>query len=137
MDKEGRKRLLKLASEMERCSKGRVLHVPKDGTVGFDMSVVVSTPTVTGKDRGCGTAACAIGFAGLHPWFQSRGLRWNGSCLLVNRRRVGWYEEAAAKFFSITIGEGEHLFQDRGLDETPKQVAKRIRAFVKSAPREE
>jgi hypothetical protein len=131
MNKE---RLLKLASELERCSDGRVLKIPRDGTAFFDMGTVVAAiePEFREDYHGCGTAACAMGFAGLHPWFQERGLEWSPRLryLKVNNRSHT-FNRAAQTFFGVTYDDAEDLFNPtKYVNETPKQVAKRIRAFV-------
>jgi len=134
MNKE---RLMKLASELERCSRGRVLTIPGDGKAYFDMGTVVEkiNPDLP-ANHSCGTAACAMGFAGLHPWFQARGLTWGPRTkyLMVNGRSRR-FQEAATLIFGVTWAQAEELFNpDYQLgDETPKQVAKRIRKFVAKA----
>jgi hypothetical protein len=130
MNKE---RLLKLASELERCSDGRVLTIPRDGKAYFDMGTVVTTidPEFSDDYHGCGTAACAMGFAGMHPWFQKRGLEWSPRLryLKINNRSRN-FQDAAIMFFGIGFDDAEDLFNPTTKNETPKQVAKRIRAFV-------
>lgn len=137
MNKE---RLLKLAEELERCSRGHVLTVPNDGKLSFDMNTVMRKledhePLYTTEFRGCGAAACAMGFAGLHPWFRKRGLKYNEATGAFGVEGLD-YDEAATRFFDLpnTVA-ADNLFLPLVVDgavvkETPKQVAKRIRKFV-------
>lgn len=121
MNKE---RLLKLAEVLETESRGRVLTVPGSGKVEFDMGLVISK-------NGCGTAACAMGYAGLHPWFNRRGLVYDGFNGIKYRGVPGTSSfRAAAAFFEISRYDADELFTSSYAAETPKQVAKRIREFV-------
>lgn len=136
MNKE---RLLKLASELERCSRGRVLTLPGDGKADFDMGVV-AMGEIRGEERTgtpCGSACCAMGFAGLHPWFRKRGLKWvpDSSHLTItpfkiNGKDAGDFSDAGAKFFRISLAQSMSLFLSARPRETPKHMAKRIRKFV-------
>jgi hypothetical protein len=85
----------------------------------------------------CGTTACAVGVAGLHPWFRERGL---GLVILpgygfalvepVYGVDIGWV--AVERFFGLTRQDSPYLFSAHeyanGADE--KVVAARIRAYV-------
>lgn len=133
-------RLLKLASELERCSRGNVLTIPGDGKADFDLAVV-AIGTIRGdkpyQEYRCGSACCAMGFAGVHPWFQKRGLRWspvpkNGSNtpFTINGCVAGGFANAGAKFFGIDFEDAANLFTVGDNSETPKQYARRIRKFV-------
>jgi hypothetical protein len=137
MNKE---RLLKLASELERCSDGRSLKVPQDGKISFCMGTWGSEAKVyksmgyVGIQAGCGTVACAMGFAGFHPWFRKRGLKTDVEFEQVSYKGHSDFGAATA-FFSIHANDAEYLFADwqypdEKRNPTPKQVAKRIRKFV-------
>lgn len=140
MNKE---RLLKLASELERCSRGRVLTIPGDGKAEFDLGLVAIGSLRNGtKSPGysCGSACCAMGFAGVHPWFKKRGLRWSptpdaftNTPFSINERDAGGYLDAGAQFFGVDRETARTLFNPNENNETPKQYAKRIRAFVKES----
>lgn len=77
----------------------------------------------------CGTAACACGWAAVDPWFRKRGFKlafsYFNTCPDFQGVRA---DEAAKTFFDLHHGGFSELFVDDG---TPKQVAKRIRQFVK------
>lgn len=133
MDKEGKKRLLKLAALLHDNSKGRVVHIPGDGKPRFDMDAWLR------ESADCGTAACGVGCAMLSPWFQKQGLEtrktrdWRGRMIQAPAfgRKLGW--KAVQAFFGISEDEAVHLFDPFRYDRnpTPKQVARRIRAFVR------
>lgn len=117
--------LLKLAEILEECSKGRTLHIPDDGKVGFDMGTVVEV------DHACGSTCCAMGFAGLHPYFRKKGLHWDflaGTMMLDGKKT--FYDDAAKKLFGLTDDQVYHLFCNNS--PTPKAEAKLIRKFVAS-----
>lgn len=88
-------------------------------------------------NQNCGTVACAVGHAGLNPWFRSQGFKtniqkgdveyfqgdsWNG--------RHSW--QAIQEFFQISEKEALYLFarQSYLLANEPKLIAKRIRLFI-------
>ena len=127
MNKE---RLLKLASELERCSRGRVLTIPGDGKAQFDLSVV-AVGTIRGsapyREYACGSACCAMGFAGVHPWFRKRGLRWHpqstpqtNTPFTINGKAAGSFSTAGAKFFDISAPDADDLFTSGHEIEIPK-----------------
>lgn len=126
MNKE---RLLKLAEVLETDSHGRILTVPGNGKVEFDMGLVLWTDRDP-KEHKCGTSACAMGYAALHPWFIKRGLYAVGENVKVKGRTVCSSFDAAEYFFSISSHQSSELFGGHNGNETPKQVAKRIRKFV-------
>jgi hypothetical protein len=161
MTARGKRRMLKLADELERCSRGRVLTIPGDGNALFNMETVMDG-ALNGDDeraderewnpapKGCGSTCCAMGFAGVHPWFNKQGLefrqslaRKNGPCnfYVDGKSRYGdGFVEAAEKFFDINYLDAGILFTPdtrvvdgelEDIDETPKQVARRLRKFVK------
>lgn len=89
----------------------------------------------------CRTTACAGGWMASNPWFRQRGLK------LKIKQRALEYEnadvvyndlngsEALAEFFEIDRVAAYTLFVDLASyhgNSTPKQVAKRIRKFVKT-----
>lgn len=77
----------------------------------------------------CGTAACALGWGTTIPVFRKIGFRpavgWSSVVLGDN---TGCH--AGADLFGITFAQSRDLFDDHRGDETPKQVARRIRRFV-------
>lgn len=89
----------------------------------------------------CGTTACALGWMCVIPEFRALG--WNrnvrnGLPALGNLRGF----DAANHFFDISIGTSRHFFDFDGYDENgdqtdiyrhderPRDVARRIRAYV-------
>jgi hypothetical protein len=87
----------------------------------------------------CGTVGCALGWGCSIPSFRKAGLKlvWDSEHISAHVKygdeRIG--EDAAEDFFHIELKEAEDLFLDlygdKSPNETPKQVAKRIRKFVK------
>ena len=78
----------------------------------------------------CGTSACAVGYAAMHPWFRRQGLT-----LEVNYGPVykgDWGYRAAQKFFGLRLSETRYLMSaflyKRG---NRADVYRRIRKFVK------
>lgn len=129
MDREGKKRLLKLADVLHENSNGRVMKIVGDGHAHFNLET-------WGQPGGCGTSACACGYATTHPWFQKQGLG-RGQRDFVPRFQDKESWDAVQAFFAIDFRGARHLFEDsqyreHGYNPTPKQVAKRIRAFVAS-----
>lgn len=131
-----KKRLLKLADHLE---KGKLGHKK------FDFSVVnADTAGNELAKNGCGFAGCAIGecpIAFPREWCFTKG-----AALLRGRKaaRSGLGNRlqafsSAEDFFGLTKVESYHLFSPGrqfhgsylGIDATPKQVARNIRAFVK------
>lgn len=107
------KRLLRLADYLET--------VPRDH---FDMG------TWGGKSS-CGFSGCAMGWAVHGRLF--RGLK---SASYLGRRACPSFNgatgfEAAAELFDITIDQAEEKLFGPHIKGTPKQVAKRIRKFVR------
>lgn len=108
------KRLLKLADHLETVPRSK-----------FYLSV-----------WSCGTQACAIGHACSIPSFKRAGLKlklWFGILKPSFDNQTGF--SAAMAFFDLTWPEIDRLFAASGPSDrtTPKQVAKRIREFVKGA----
>lgn len=85
----------------------------------------------------CGSAACALGSAMLHPYFRKRGLTdspdtWNDDSSEPKFDGATDFG-AGAKFFDITIDESYYLFDSFEYDAhnpRPQTVAKRIRELV-------
>ena len=114
----GLKRLLRLADHLDTVKKKT-----------FDMCV-------WRYDTECGAVACAVGHACTIPEFKRAGLS-------IRQNRYGeWYPSYRGKkvvmsvcaFFGLTENEEMYLFANAedDYDTTPKQVAKRIRRFVKA-----
>lgn len=95
----------------------------------------------------CGYAACAVGHAMCDPWFKRRGFTtyessWRKIAGPLNKKTgsIGW--DAVEEFFDINNEESDLLFTPLSYPEytynpTPKQVAKRIRKFVKEKKKDE
>jgi hypothetical protein len=89
----------------------------------------------------CGTVACAVGWAASDPGFKRAGfsLRKHESSIWGNLH-VPHYGEvnhwtAVEKFFGLSREQAEYLFLHlsySGYDATPREVAERIRNFVKN-----
>lgn len=94
---------------------------------------------------GCGTAACAVGWATAIPELRAEGLKlyWNGIGWVPGFGKrpalsgdaddfafVGFHE--AARFFGLTIKESERLFSPDSYTEhpSPATVASEIRSFL-------
>lgn len=144
----GDRRLLKLATFLEKLPS-------KD----FNYSHWIGSNRRSNEPMhpGCGTTACALGWAASMPEFRRLGLRiipynaqFNDSYKLIgiplpDGNRLETYA-AAQKIFHVDHDQAQFLFRpgaaiyglgdfDRfdapGSDATPKQVAKHIRQFVK------
>lgn len=92
------------------------------------------------KQRECGTAACACGWATTIREFRKDGLSLmhNEPALKLKGGMIldGW--EAITTFFEITHTQAERLFSYTAYDafaSGPRDVAKRIRGFVKGGRR--
>lgn len=125
-----KKRLLKLCDFLEQLPR-------KD----FNFGVVA-------KQKSCGTIACAVGWT---PAVLPRLVKWSPSkkdnrisIVLAGKRRGSHYTIVAQSLFGLTPRHAEDLFSpwfdiDIGntrldglaVSATPKQVAKRIRKFLK------
>jgi len=138
MNKVNVRRLIKLADHLKRVPRQR-----------FNMAFW-GEGVIGGSYPKCGFAGCAMGHAAFIPLFRRLGLRlvqtisaaqaYDGKAEFEPRieRRGGM--RAAMWLFSIDSGQATQLFgsqdasgEDR--EETPQQVAKRIRQFVKDLPR--
>ena len=125
-----KKRLLKLCDFLEQLQR-------KD----FNFNVVA-------ERRSCGTIACAVGWT---PAVFPRLVKWSPnkrnkriSIVLADQQRGSHYINVARSLFGLTHRRAENLFSPwfdievgnttisaLGGSATPKQVAKRIRRFVK------
>jgi len=124
-----KKRLLKLADFLET--------VPKKN---FEMQSWGAKPATKpeGKRPGsCGFAGCAMGWAAHAKLFRGLKLKFNNYSepSLVYKGLLHF--NAASKCMEITHDQALYLFHpmrygEMNNDPTPKQVAKRLREFVKS-----
>jgi len=119
-----KKRLLKLCDFLEQLPR-------KD----FDFGLVA-------EHKSCGTVGCAIGWT---PEVFPRLVRWtrprhNLMNVALKDRRVSGYVRVARSLFGLTYRDAHSLFTPHSyvvaLDQlpyraTPKQVARRIRKFLK------
>ena len=86
----------------------------------------------------CGSTACAIGWATRIPEFQEQGFsaKWNEPRYCMNGVAFSFGWHAVWDFFQLSELEAEHLFWDSSclggirIDQTPSEVAGRIRDFV-------
>lgn len=90
----------------------------------------------------CGATACAVGYAGLDPWFRARGLSTSidGDVKYVlpgeNEDDDGAYDgfDAAAEFFGISADNAFYLFSDVSYADRsatgPDQVITRIKQMI-------
>ena len=86
----------------------------------------------------CGTAGCACGWAGSHPWFTRMGFKidhYRDVIMYTPRGHTCTYYgfQAAAKFFNIISTDAEWLFSPKYYESKSRRtVAKRIRNYVKA-----
>lgn len=127
--------LLRLADKLQ--SRGDYEGTPFANThARFDMGDwMVGRVT----DIDCGYTACAIGHAGLDPWFQVRGFeiapsfaknQSTPSYTKDGHEHRGFY--AVMEYFGINLEEAEYLF-GRGAyahDVKPEEVGERVRKYV-------
>ena len=81
---------------------------------------------------GCGTTACALGFATQIPSFRRAGLRLNEGYMPAFLGSDGL--EAAGAFFEPDAWQAHHLFGLFGFIDTPKKWAKYAREFLEEQP---
>ena len=127
-----------------------------DPKQAFDMSVFGHhlgdhKPTEADHNH-CGTSACALGWAGLNPKFNSLGLvsRWEteynadetkleSSLTITCRGHEGF--SAGAVFFGLAHGAAEHLFDPDEYEDfypediTAQVVAQRVRDLINNRGR--
>lgn len=131
------KRLLTLAKFLEE-------KVPRKA---FDYAVWFGAKVLDSKGRlrspaECGTTACAMGWACMIPAFKRAGLTVRlalayGIERITFKGQAGAFDAAEA-LFDLTEAEAVYLFSpstDCDGEATPKQVAKKIRKFVRDAQR--
>lgn len=127
MDIRQAKLMLKLADHLHAHKE------PKKGEngVGFDMATFYDNDASDGhgcfKNHPCGTAACALGHAGLMPCFRRIGLKTNRIEGTVCFGKVSEWD-AASDVFGIPSSDSFLLFGAH--DRTAKQEAKVLREFV-------
>lgn len=141
MAKINTRRLLVLARYLQKVPRRR-----------FKMSLWGEGTVAKSYAEGCGFAGCAMGHACFIPSFKTAGLRLkldgkglndnpNWTIAIKGRRLMSF--DVAACLFEISRDQAEWLFSseipgtgkdgdddDSRQDETPKQVARRIRKFV-------
>jgi len=122
-------RLSKLADVLENLPEERALMRPPPGKRTVPTKFKIDTWT------SCGTTACAIGYAAIHPWFTRRGLklqRIGFPTIPVFQGECGGM--AIRKFFDLSNRDAFYLFYRDGFyirDEGKRAVARRIRGFIK------
>lgn len=91
------------------------------------------------EDHTCGTAACALGSAGLYKPFRDQGLITTVDCVVFKpdpetdeTQHYGFV--AGAEFFDITIEQSKLLFSthsyEEGVTTTPEMVADRVKQIL-------
>ena len=87
---------------------------------------------------GCGTAACALGYAALHPSFRRSGLKlgaadhWMHGPIWAPEFEGLFGFAAGEAFFGLTGDDARSIFDpSAGAGKTPKQVAKRVRKLIR------
>lgn len=121
MEAVHKERLLELANFLDT--------VPEDR---FDFDCYVGGDWKGAQDLGCGTTACALGWACTMPSFRALGARfnWRGVPTIDNCAPM----EVAEQLFGVSYNEACFLFlpmsSGLGLHATAKQVAKHLRQFV-------
>lgn len=124
------KRLLKLAAFLEKLPRDR-----------FDYASFVGDDWKGTQDLSCGTTACALGWAATIPEFRRAGLTIKAIpdidggfyADVCTKKHSGGFK-AASEIFGLSNSDSSYLFApDDEYPEkaTPKQVAKKIRNFVK------
>ncbi len=85
---------------------------------------VVKPPTMS-----CDTFACALGLACLHPAFQAQGLNFDthfegfqNTAVMIPQFEGHDAFEAGARFFDISQGDSEYLFDPDHYDGTPREA---------------
>lgn len=93
----------------------------RDGPVWFE---VPSLP------HHCGATACALGHAGLDPWFRARGFctTQDGTVQIENTSIDSW--DAVKEFFDLSTGKAHALFDFTEEPVAPSVVADRIERFL-------
>lgn len=83
----------------------------------------------------CGTKACAAGWASTMPYFRNLGLTtvWDGADvdLHFNGENPDDTYHSLAELFEIERSDAVILFGPEGMEETPKQWAKRARRCIR------
>jgi len=146
-------RLRKLAEVLENFETERHLLRTPVTVSHFDLGVWAGHYCDERADRGCGFAACAIGTAMYHPWFQARGLGvYNNNPVYRDNdddpddaRPLLEHWAAVEAFFDLSEDEATDLFSydgyydamarnGRNYDVRPADVAAKIRAFIGDPP---
>lgn len=142
----GRERLDNLACLLEN------LEFEENDSDRFDLGNWIIKKHLNPRTEKCGTAACALGWAALHPWFQAQGMisePWvsvgRGDFEMPNlkgkpaHKAVEGPLETACEFFGISRETAEKFFMPSQYRPDisavssikPGDVAKRIRAYLK------
>src|SRR5205823_4978616 len=87
-----------------------------------------------GNPPSCGTVACAVGHAGLDPWFRRRGLKMDlkQTWPLFKGDRLDWF--TLERFFGLTDYETTGVFHATGYHTyhvTPRHVLVKIDRLLK------
>lgn len=115
LDKYSRERLLKVAEVLENLPKKRKFN---------------RANWFEGFPGECGTAACAIGYATLDPWFKKRGFGCD-NIEPIYRESEGW--SAVHEFFRLNEDQSDWLFALENYARGNRyDVIRRIRKFVKN-----
>jgi len=127
-------RLTKLAELLESLKPGKHFDMETWGEHNADEPPHLDK---NGKP-GCGSVACALGWAACLPSFRKAGLKVEyadgvyGNPVWVPTYKGFTGEIAGAEFFGIDWNEAYDLFVPDNMDQTPKQVARNVRKLIKA-----
>lgn len=71
-----------------------------------------------GETAECGAIGCAMGWAGLIPYFRANGLKFTRKGLLKVDGQVCTFDSAAAEFFNMSLSHAKYLFGPLRADES-------------------
>jgi hypothetical protein len=104
--------------------------IPVEGAAGVYFEA--KSDVTDSELEGCGTTACAVGWACLMPEFIKEGLSYKNHSPTYDKS-TSW--EAVTRFFGISYREADVLFAVSCYESCkagPHEVAERIRTVVKS-----
>lgn len=128
-------RLTKLAELLETAKEDGTIEVDGGDCIG-EKQIRFRLHSWLNPTLNCGTAACAVGAAGLTKWFQKEGLSINNNSF--NSQLIPYYGDdrgwdAVNLFFDIDDVVSTYLFEtDSYSRATPKMVADRIRELLQN-----
>lgn len=126
LDRRGAERLLKLADFLEAVPRKNF----EMGTFGTAIDETAPVKRFSGEFD-CGFAGCAMGWAAHGRVVKGLKYAVDSDVFSYGSHEYGDGFEAASVVFGVVYQDAIDLFKYRG-PETPREVAKRIRAFVRS-----